>query len=73
MDTSDLALGYLCDQFDVYLPDATAPGAIDGLDIAMAYLRGHAQDVMGIAAVCPDRLAAAAAHFCNDSRSHSAK
>ncbi|MFQ3660345.1 MAG: hypothetical protein SNJ54_15455, partial [Anaerolineae bacterium] len=45
--SSDLGLGALCDQFDVYLPGATGPGAIDGLDIAMAYLRGHARDVMG--------------------------
>lgn len=47
VSSSDLDLGLLCDQFDVYLPGATGPGAIDGLDIAMAYLRGHAQDVMG--------------------------
>jgi hypothetical protein len=47
INSSDLDLGSLCDQFDVYLPGATAPGALDGLDIAMAYLRGHAQDVMG--------------------------
>jgi hypothetical protein len=44
---NDLALGALCDHFDVYLPGATGPGVIDGLDIALAYLRGHAQDVMG--------------------------
>ncbi len=47
IDSNDLGLGSLCDQFDVYLPGATGPGPIDGLDIAMAYLRGHAQDVMG--------------------------
>jgi hypothetical protein len=47
IDSNDLDLGSLCDQFDVYLPGATGPGPIDGLDIAMAYLRGHAQDVMG--------------------------
>ena len=47
VNSNDLALGHLCDQFDVYLPGATGPGPIDGLDIAMAYLRGHAQDVMG--------------------------
>jgi hypothetical protein len=47
VDSNDLDLGPLCDQFDVYLPEATGPGPIDGLDIAMAYLRGHAQDVMG--------------------------
>ncbi|MEO8608801.1 MAG: hypothetical protein ABI690_13000 [Chloroflexota bacterium] len=47
INSNDLALGPLCDQFDVYLPGATGAGPIDGLDIAMAYLRGHAQDVMG--------------------------
>jgi len=47
VNSNDLGLGPLCDQFDVYLPGATGPGPIDGLDIAMAYLRGHAQDVMG--------------------------
>ncbi len=43
----DLGLGELCDYLDVYLPGATGPGTIDGLDIALAYLRGHAQDIMG--------------------------
>ncbi|KXK54687.1 MAG: hypothetical protein UZ13_00049 [Chloroflexi bacterium OLB13] len=47
VNSNDLGLGMLCDQFDVYLPGATGPGPIDGLDIALAYLRGHAQDVMG--------------------------
>jgi hypothetical protein len=47
VDSNDLDLGPLCDQFDVYMPSATGAGPIDGLDIAMAYLRGHAQDVMG--------------------------
>lgn len=47
VNSNDLGLGALCDQFDVYLPGATGPGPIDGLDIALAYLRGHAQDVMG--------------------------
>lgn len=46
-NSHDLDLAPLCDQFDVYLPGATGAGPIDGLDIAMAYLRGHAQDVMG--------------------------
>ncbi|QPC81722.1 hypothetical protein G4Y79_18805 [Phototrophicus methaneseepsis] len=49
VNSNDLELGTLCDQFDVYLPGATGPGPIDGLDIAMAYLRGHAEDVMGYA------------------------
>ena len=47
VNSNDLDLGDLCDQFDVYLPGATSAGPIDGMDIAMAYLRGHAQDVMG--------------------------
>ncbi|MBK8138434.1 MAG: hypothetical protein IPK52_21920 [Chloroflexi bacterium] len=47
VNSNDLGMGALCDQFDVYLPGAAGPGPIDGLDIAMAYLRGHAQDVMG--------------------------
>jgi len=47
VESNDLDLGVLCDQFDVYLPGATGPGPVDGLDITMAYLRGHAQDVMG--------------------------
>ncbi|MBZ0280766.1 MAG: hypothetical protein K8L97_08485 [Anaerolineae bacterium] len=45
--SDDLDLGELCDYLDVYLPGATGPGTIDGLDIALAYLRGHAQDIMG--------------------------
>ncbi|MBK8135024.1 MAG: hypothetical protein IPK52_04160 [Chloroflexi bacterium] len=36
VDSNDLDLGVLCDQFDVYLPGATGPGPIDGLDITMA-------------------------------------
>jgi len=47
IDADDLSLGPLCDGFDVYLPGATGAGPLDGLDIALAYLRGHAQDVMG--------------------------
>lgn len=47
VNSNDLDFGILCDYFDVYLPGATGPGPIDGLDIALAYLRGHAQDVMG--------------------------
>lgn len=45
--SNDVGLGVLCDYFDVYLPGATEPGSLDGLDMALAYLRGHAQDVMG--------------------------
>lgn len=46
-NSHDLDLALLCDQFDVYLPGATGAGPIDGLDIAMAYLRSHSYDVMG--------------------------
>lgn len=47
VNSHDLDMALLCDQFDVYLPGATGPGGKDGLDIAMAYLRAHAYDVMG--------------------------
>jgi len=47
INSNDLDLGELCDYLDVYLPGSTGHGPIDGLDIALAYLRGHAQDVMG--------------------------
>lgn len=47
INSNDFALGNLCDQFDSYLSGATGLGPIDRLDIALAYLRGHAQDVMG--------------------------
>ena len=40
-------MGPLCDHFDLYLEGATALGPIDGLDIALTYLRGHGRDVMG--------------------------
>ena len=47
VQSSDLALGPLCDYLGVYLPGATGPGAIDGLDVALAYLRAGGPDVMG--------------------------
>ncbi|MDM7993234.1 MAG: hypothetical protein QUS11_07970, partial [Candidatus Fermentibacter sp.] len=47
VETTDLGLGPLCDYLGVYLPGATAPGDIDGLDIALAYLRADGPDVMG--------------------------
>jgi hypothetical protein len=47
VESDDLDMGALCDQLDVYLPSAAGVGPVDGLDIAMAYLRAHAQDVMG--------------------------
>ncbi|MEQ8672788.1 MAG: hypothetical protein RLP44_26915 [Aggregatilineales bacterium] len=47
VETTDLALGPLCDYLDVYLPGATSAGAIDGLDVALAYLRADGPDVMG--------------------------
>jgi hypothetical protein len=47
VNSHDLDLGSLCDHLDVYLPGATGVGPIDGLDIALSYLRAHAEDVMG--------------------------
>lgn len=47
VQSSDLALGPLCDYLGVYLAGATGPGAIDGLDVALAYLRAGGPDVMG--------------------------
>jgi hypothetical protein len=47
VESNDLALGPLCDYLDVYLPDATGPGDIDGLDVAVAFLRADGPDVMG--------------------------
>lgn len=49
VETTDLGLGPLCDYLGVYLPGATAPGRIDGLDVALAYLRADGPDVMGYA------------------------
>ncbi|MEZ4667742.1 MAG: hypothetical protein R3E39_07475 [Anaerolineae bacterium] len=45
--STDLDIGPLCDHLEVYLPGATAPGRIDGLDVALAYLRADGPDVMG--------------------------
>ncbi len=47
VQSTDLALGPLCDYLGVYLPGATGAGAIDGLDVALAYLRADGPDVMG--------------------------
>jgi len=47
VSSTDLDLGPTCDYLDVYLDGATAPGPIDGLDIALSYLRAHGRDVMG--------------------------
>ena len=49
VQSTDLALGPLCDYLGVYLPGATGAGAIDGLDVALAYLRADGPDVMGFA------------------------
>ncbi|MCI0750114.1 MAG: hypothetical protein L0Y32_06190 [Nevskiales bacterium] len=61
VETTDLALGPLCDYLGVYLPGATGPGGIDGLDVALAYLRADGPDVMGypypvFSPGCPARL-----------------
>ncbi len=47
VQSTDLALGPLCDYLGVYLPGATGAGTIDGLDVALAYLRADGPDVMG--------------------------
>lgn len=49
VQSTDLALGPLCDYLGPYLPGATGAGAIDGLDVALAYLRADGPDVMGFA------------------------
>ncbi len=43
--SAELGLGQLCDYLGVYLPSGT--GGIDGLDVALAYLRADGPDVMG--------------------------
>ncbi|MDX2139513.1 MAG: hypothetical protein SF123_15620, partial [Chloroflexota bacterium] len=45
VDSSDLALGALCDHLGDYLPSGR--GRIDGLDVALSYLRADGIDVMG--------------------------
>ena len=51
VQSSDLALGPLCDYLGAYLPGAAGEpinqGAVDGLDVALAYLRADGPDVMG--------------------------
>ena len=49
VETTDLALGPVCDYLGVYLPGATGASGIDGLDVALAYLRADGPDVMGYA------------------------
>ncbi|RMG74252.1 MAG: hypothetical protein D6711_09230 [Chloroflexi bacterium] len=49
VQSTDLALGPLCDYLGPYLPGATGAGTIDGLDVALAYLRADGPDVMGFA------------------------
>ncbi len=45
VETSDLAMGALCDHLGDYLP--AGGGRIDGLDVALSYLRADGIDVMG--------------------------
>ena len=51
VQSSDLTLGPLCDYLGAYLPGAGGEpinqGAVDGLDVALAYLRADGPDVMG--------------------------
>ena len=45
--STDLAIFIPCDNLGVYLPQATAAGSIDGIDVALAYLRADGVDIMG--------------------------
>jgi hypothetical protein len=45
--SADLGIGAICDHLGVYLPGATSAGRIDGLDVALAYVRADGPDVMG--------------------------
>lgn len=45
--STDLAIFTPCDNLGVYLPQATAVGSIDGIDVALAYLRADGVDIMG--------------------------
>jgi hypothetical protein len=47
VQSSDLAIGIICDHLGPYLPGATGAGRTDGLDVALAYLRADGPDVMG--------------------------
>ncbi|MBL8152868.1 MAG: hypothetical protein JNM70_01690 [Anaerolineae bacterium] len=47
VQSTDLGIGTICDHLGVYLPNAAGPGRIDGLDVALAYLRADGPDVMG--------------------------
>lgn len=47
VQTTDLGIAPLCDYLGVYLPGATGANGIDGLDVALAYLRADGPDVMG--------------------------
>ncbi len=47
VQTTDLGIAPLCDYLGVYLPGATGASGIDGLDVALAYLRADGPDVMG--------------------------
>ncbi|MDX2139391.1 MAG: hypothetical protein SF123_15005 [Chloroflexota bacterium] len=47
VQSADLGIGAICDHLGVYLPGATGAERIDGLDVALAYLRADGPDVMG--------------------------
>lgn len=48
VQSADLALGPLCDYLGAYLPNTPlGGGTVDGLDVALAYLRADDPDVMG--------------------------
>ncbi len=47
VETDELGLLPLCDNLGTYLPGVTTPQSIDGLDVALSYLRADGIDIMG--------------------------
>jgi hypothetical protein len=47
VETDELGLLPLCDNLGTYLPGVTTPQSIDGLDVALTYLRADGIDIMG--------------------------
>lgn len=47
VETDELGLLPLCDNLGTYLPGVSKPQSIDGLDVALSYLRADGIDIMG--------------------------
>lgn len=47
VETDELGLLPLCDNLGTYLPGVSTPQSIDGLDVALSYLRADGIDIMG--------------------------